>query len=37
MAYFDIIWNDEAGGNVEHIRDNGVSVDEVKEVLFSPN
>jgi hypothetical protein len=28
-----IIWNDEPGGNVEHIEEHGVIVDDVEHVL----
>ncbi len=36
MAYLEIIWDDEPGGNVEHIAEHGLSPDDVEEVLFSP-
>lgn len=28
-----IIWNDEPGGNVEHIEEHGISVEDVEHVL----
>ena len=28
-----IIWNEEPGGNVEHIEDHGLTVDDVEHVL----
>lgn len=28
-----IIWNDEPGGNIEHIEEHGVTVDDVEHVL----
>lgn len=28
-----IIWDDEPGGNVEHIAENGLTPDEVDEIL----
>ena len=28
-----IIWNDEPGGNVEHIEDHGLTVEDVEHVL----
>ena len=28
-----IIWNDDPGGNVEHIEDNSLSIDDVEFVL----
>ncbi len=36
MPYFDVIWNPEPGGNVEHIAENGLTVDDVETVLLSP-
>ncbi len=30
-----VIWDDEPGGNVEHIALNGLTPDEVDEVLFN--
>ena len=29
-----IIWDDEPGGNVEHVAENGLTPDEVDEVLL---
>lgn len=31
--FFDILWDDEAGGNVEHLAEHGVSIDEAEWVL----
>lgn len=31
-----IIWNDEPGGNIEHIEEHGVSVEDVEAVLADP-
>lgn len=31
-----IIWNDEPGGNVEHIEEHGLTVDDVEYVLANP-
>jgi hypothetical protein len=28
-----IIWNDEQGGNVEHIEEHGLTVEDVEHVL----
>jgi hypothetical protein len=28
-----IIWNDEPGGNIEHIEEHGLTVDDVENVL----
>lgn len=36
MPYFDIIWNDEPGGNVDHISQHGLTQEDVEEVLFNP-
>ena len=36
MPYYEIVWNDEPGGNVEHIAEHGLTPDDVEEVLFSP-
>jgi uncharacterized DUF497 family protein len=32
-----IIWNDEPGGNVEHIEEHGLTVDDVEHVLAKPD
>ncbi len=29
-----VIWDDEPGGNVEHIAEHGVTVEEFEEILF---
>ena len=31
-----IIWNDEPGGNIEHIEEHGLSIEDVEVVLASP-
>jgi hypothetical protein len=36
MPYYEIIWNEEPGGNVEHIAEHGLTPDDVEEVLFNP-
>lgn len=36
MPYFEIVWNDEPGGNVEHIAEHGLTPEDVEEVLFRP-
>lgn len=28
MPYLEIIWNEEPGGNIEHIAENGLSLDD---------
>lgn len=36
MPYYDIIWNEEPAGNVEHIAEHNLTPDDVEEVLFNP-
>ena len=36
MSYYDVIWNPEPGGNVEHIAEHGLTPDDVEAVLFHP-
>lgn len=36
MPYYEIIWNEEPDGNVEHIAEHGVTPEDVEEVLFNP-
>ena len=36
MPFYDIIWNRETGGNVEHIAENGLTTEDVEAVLFNP-
>jgi uncharacterized DUF497 family protein len=36
MPYIEFIWNDELGGNVEHIAEHGISMENVEDVLFNP-
>ena len=36
MPYYKVVWNDEPGGNVEHIAEHGLTPEDVEEVLFSP-
>lgn len=31
-----IIWNDEPGGNIEHIEEHGLDVSDVQHVLDNP-
>lgn len=35
MPYYEIIWNEEPGGNVEHIGEHGLTQED-EEVLFNP-
>jgi hypothetical protein len=32
--YVSVVWDDEPGGNVEHVAANGLTPDEVEEVLL---
>jgi hypothetical protein len=32
--YVSVIWDDEPGGNVEHVAEHGLTPDEVDEVLL---
>ncbi len=36
MPYFEIIWNEEPGGNIEHIAEHGLNPEDVEEVIFNP-
>ena len=37
MPYFDILWNyDQSKGNVAHVADNGLTPEDVNEVLMDP-
>jgi hypothetical protein len=36
MPDYKVVWNDEPGGNVEHIAEHGLTPEDVEEVLFSP-
>jgi len=36
MPYYEIIWNGESGGNVEHIAEHGLTPEDIEEVLFHP-
>jgi uncharacterized DUF497 family protein len=36
MPWYDIIWNYEPGGNVEHIAEHGLTVEEVEAVICDP-
>ncbi len=36
VPYFDIIWNPEPGGNVEHIAEHDLRPEDVEEVIFNP-
>ena len=36
MPYHEIIWNEELGGNVEHIAEHNLTPEDVEEVFFNP-
>jgi hypothetical protein len=36
MPYYEIIWNEESGGNVEHIGEHRLTPEDVEEVIFNP-
>jgi len=36
MPYYEIIWSEEPGGNVEHIGETGLAPEDVEEVVFNP-
>jgi uncharacterized DUF497 family protein len=36
VPYYDVIWNPEPGGNVEHIAAHNLTPEDVEEVLFHP-
>ncbi len=36
MPWYDFIWNDEPGGNVEHIAEHGLTPDDVETVICNP-
>jgi len=36
MPYYEIIWNEEAGGNVEHIAEQNLTPEDIEEVFFNP-
>lgn len=36
MPYFEIIWNEEPGGNIDHIAEHGLTPEDVEEVLLNP-
>ena len=36
MPWYDIIWNYEPGGNVEHIAEHGLTPEDVEGVICHP-
>jgi uncharacterized DUF497 family protein len=35
-VFWQIIWNEEPGGNIEHIEEHGLTVEDVEHVLANP-
>jgi len=36
MPWYDVIWNDDPGGNVEHIAEHGLTTEDVEAVIRDP-
>jgi hypothetical protein len=36
MPYYEFIWNEESGGNVEHIAEHNLTPEDIEEVIFNP-
>lgn len=36
MPYNEFIWNEEPGGNIEHIAEHNLTPEDVEQVLFNP-
>ena len=36
MRYYDVVWNPEPGGNIDHIAEHDLTPDDVEAVLFNP-
>lgn len=36
MKYVQVIWNDEAGGNTEHVEEHGLFKEDVEYVVENP-
>jgi uncharacterized DUF497 family protein len=36
MPWYDIIWNYEPGGNVDHVTEHGLTPEEVEAVICNP-
>jgi len=36
MPWYDIIWDYEPGGNVEHVAEHGIQTDDVESVIRDP-
>jgi len=36
VPFYEIVWNEEPGGNVEHIAENDLTPEAVEEVILNP-
>ena len=36
MPWYDIIWNCEPGGNVDHVAEHGVTPEDVEAIICDP-
>jgi hypothetical protein len=36
MPWYDFIWNSEPGGNVSHIADHGIEIEDAEAIVCSP-
>ncbi len=36
MPWYEVIWNYEPGGNVEHIAEHGLTPDDVEAAIYEP-
>ncbi len=36
MPYYEFIWNDEPGGNIQHIAEHGLTPEDIEEAMFNP-
>ena len=36
MPWYDFIWNEEVGGNVLHIAEHGISVEDAESIVCRP-
>lgn len=36
MPWFDFIWDEELGGNVEHVKEHGLRPEDIEEVVQQP-
>lgn len=36
MRYYDVVWNSEPGGNIDHIAAHDLTTEDVEAILFNP-